>query len=373
MRATQYRRARVYTTLRSAHLERAHQGRPASILYARRRYDFDSSLASGLDLIDGGLLSLAGTLVRSRIEALEINEPLMRSALRRSAVAITVAKIMARICRRPLVITAYAIENRNPFAGTEGPWRRRLRNRTEWGLARYTARNVDRIAFGTDAAAELYGSLLARDLATATTARIPAVPAPCSCPPAAARGEDDVLFLGAFHGRKGLPELLDAWPEVVRRWPSARLTVMGSGPLESMVRDFAEKFPGVVVVVDAPRSEVHAALRRSSVVVLLSQRTATWREQVGLPVVEALAHGCSIVTTEETGLAEWLRNHGHAVLAANSTGEEVAEEVTNLLARQRQVSSVLADLPQTDGRLTAAAWLFGDDVESPGGPQPAET
>lgn len=182
-----------------------------------------------------------------------------------------------------------------------------------------------------------------------------------------------MLFLGAFHERKGLPELVAAWPEVVRRRPSARLTVMGSGPLEGMVRDLAERCPGVVVVVDAPRSEVHAALRRSSVVVLLSRRTDTWREQVGLPLVEALAHGCSVVTTTETGLAGWLSNHGHAVLPADTTDEDVAGTVVELLARHRPVASVLADLPDTDGRLAAAAWLFGDDVGSAGAPRPAET
>lgn len=367
VRATRHRRARVYTTLRSAHLERAHVGPPASILYATRRYDFDPSLTPGLDLIAGGPFSLARTIARSRIEALEINEPLMRSALLRSAVAVTVARLRARLTSRPLVVASYAIENRNPFPDTEGSGRGRLRDRIEWSLARYAARNVDRMAFGTDAAADLYESLLARDLTAATTVRLPAVPAPCSCPPAAAGGEDAVLFLGAFHERKGLPELVEAWPEVVRRRPSARLTVMGSGPLEGLVRNLADRCPGVVVVVDAPRSEVHAALRRSSVVVLLSRRTATWREQVGLPVVEALAHGCSVVTTTETGLAEWLSNHGHAVLPPDPTHEDVARTVVAQLARKRPASSVLADLPDTDGRLIASAWLFGDDVGTAAG------
>jgi glycosyltransferase involved in cell wall biosynthesis len=114
----------------------------------------------------------------------------------------------------------------------------------------------------------------------------------------------------------------------------------------------------VSVVVDPPRARVHALQREASVAVLLSQRTRTWREQVGLPVVEGLAHGCAVLATTETGLAAWLEEHGHAVVDPAADPERVADVLVGLLDARRPAATVLADLPDVDGRLAADAWLL---------------
>jgi glycosyltransferase involved in cell wall biosynthesis len=72
--------------------------------------------------------------------------------------------------------------------------------------------------------------------------------------------------------------------------------------------------PGAEIRVGVPRSEVHELLRSGAVVVMPSVRLRRWREQIGLPLVEGLAHGCRVVTTTETGLAEDLRTHPLVVL-----------------------------------------------------------
>jgi glycosyltransferase involved in cell wall biosynthesis len=54
---------------------------------------------------------------------------------------------------------------------------------------------------------------------------------------------------------------------------------------------------------------VHELLRTSAVVAMPSVRRPGWREQIGLPLVEGLTHGCRVVTTAETGLADDLRDH----------------------------------------------------------------
>ncbi|TFV52995.1 glycosyltransferase family 4 protein [Blastococcus sp. TF02A-35] len=358
MRPTLHNRARVYDSVRSAHLERAHQLAPASILYRRHRYDFDPALAEGLDLHRGGLLRTTVTLLRSRLASLEVNEPLLRPSVVRTAVLVAVARAAAGLRRRELVLTTYAIENRDPFGAVpaSGP-RARARAAVDRAAGRYVARRLDRVAFGTGAAQELYGALLADELAGAERALVPALSSPCGCPSGSGQEDGRVLFLGALTDRKGVPQLLAAWPELLARRPGARLTVVGSGPLEAEVADLAAREPGVELVVGPPRARVHELLRAASVLVLLSQRTPVWREQVGLPIVEALAHGCTVVTTDETGLAGWLADHGHEVLAPDAPPAEVAAAVAGALDRRRSPESVLADLPGTDGRLDADAWL----------------
>ena len=128
--------------------------------------------------------------------------------------------------------------------------------------------------------------------------------------------------------------MLAAWPLVHRRCPGAELMIVGVGGLASLARSFAEDRAEVDLAVDPPRAQVHRELRRAAVLVLLSRPTPTWREQVGLPVVEALAHGCAVVTTEQSGLAGWLSEHGHHVISSAATDAEVARAVITALDRR---------------------------------------
>lgn len=373
MRPARHPRVRVYRTLRSAHLERAAaeaaQGRPVSLLHRFRRYDFDASLAAGTDVQQLGPWRTAAVLLVSRVERLEVNEPLMAEAAPSALLAALAARAGARLrgARRPRVV-AYAIANLAPPRGAGG--RARIRSvLARWSGGRLLAL-TDRLAVGTPGALDLYEELLPRQLATCDHRLVPALPAPCSCPrprpdegagaETAGAGVDGrartVLFVGALERRKGAHLLLQAWPAVSAARPGSRLVLVGRGQLEAEAAHLASG-DDVDLVVDPPRARVHEALRGASVLVLLSQRTRGWREQVGLPLVEGLAHGCAVVTTQETGLAGWLQEHGHRVLPAEPSVAEVAAALVAALDERRPASSVLDQLPGTDGRLEADAWL----------------
>lgn len=352
-------RARVYETLRSAHLERAHELAPASIVYRRRRYDFDGALAAGLDLVQAGPLGTAGVLARSRVRELEVNEPLMVVSARRTALALAAVRLAGLLHRRRTLVATYAIANDDPARAPVRPGlRAALRRRLDRLAVRFVARRVDRVVFGTDAARDLYAEVLPGLTRHAQHTLVPALPAPCGCGAPTAEPSGSVLFVGAFEVRKGLPLLLAAWPVVAGRRPGAKLTLVGKGPLLPAAEAFAAARDDVALVVDPPREQVHELQRWHDVAVLLSRRTPTWREQVGLPVVEGLAHGCAVLTTTETGLAGWLAAHGHAVLAEDASAEDVADALVGLLDAARPAASVLADLPDVDGRLAADRWMF---------------
>jgi glycosyltransferase involved in cell wall biosynthesis len=114
----------------------------------------------------------------------------------------------------------------------------------------------------------------------------------------------------------------------------------------------------IEVHIDPSRDEIHRFLRQAQVLVLPSQSTPTWREQVGLPIVEGLAHGCSIVTTTETGLSDWLAEHGHAVASPQATAQDLADAICKAIASGPLGNDVTASLPGSDGRLAADVWLF---------------
>jgi glycosyltransferase involved in cell wall biosynthesis len=191
-----------------------------------------------------------------------------------------------------------------------------------------------------------------------------ALPSPCPClGSGGARNPTQVLFVASLVPRKGVAETMAAWDALRSRRPGATLRIVGRGRLEPEVTAWAATRPEVDLEVDPPRARVHEVLRQSAVVVLLSQPQGHWREQIGLPILEGLSHGCEIVTTSETGLAEWLTGHGHAVVAADTTPDVVADHLDAALHRARTRHGSLSDLPRTDARIEADRWLMTGAVD----------
>lgn len=351
---------RLYESLRTAHLERARDLAPASIVYRVTRYDFDARLADGLDLVQAGPVAAAWGIARSRVRTLEVNEPLMTSSLPATALVLGALAVRRLLTRRRVTVVSYLIGNADPFAAATAPrLRTRLRRRAERVLAAVVWRRLDRVVSGTDSARETYERLLGPVPDRTWSATVPALPT--RHPEARGGGvrPPAVVFVGAFAERKGLSVLLAAWPLVRAERPDARLALLGKGPLEADAHALAARDASVAVEVDPERTRIHDVLDDSRVLVLWSQPSPTWREQVGLPLVEGLSHGCTAVTTAETGLADWLTEHGHVVSRDDPASPEVlARAIVAGLDAGRTADSVLADLPDRDGRLVADDRLF---------------
>jgi hypothetical protein len=70
-----------------------------------------------------------------------------------------------------------------------------------------------------------------------------------------------------------------------------------------------------------------------------------------------LALGLTVVTTSETGLAEWLADNGHAVLPPNSSNVELSQVIAARLTTPLDRNVVLRSLPSSNGRIDADKWL----------------
>lgn len=360
-----HQHVRLYEQVRSAHLERAHELAPAAIVYRVKRYDFDPALTDGVELAQAGTLAAARLAMRSRITRVEVDEPLYLASLPRTAAVLAVLG-MKRLGGAPRAeVATYAIEDLDPFAARPPRVRSRVRRSIERVLAGYIWHRLDTVVYGTSEADALYSSTFRHMPRRQLT--VEALPSPCAClgddtatttADPVERDPDGVLFLGSFSPRKGFADVLEAWPAIRSRHPGARLTLVGSGELLPEAKAAAAADPSIRLIVDPPRSVVHDELRRARVLVLPSRRVGTWREQVGLPIVEGLAHGCEIVTTSETGIAEWLIDAGHVVLPSDVLSAGLADGVVDALANPRTRDDILADLPGVDGRIAAGRALF---------------
>ena len=350
--------ARLYDSVRTAHLERFARMAPATVIYRQRRYDFedDGTIASLHRL---GRWATVAHLLRTPYRAVEVSEPLMTGRWVDLALQLAALRARAALTRRPVVIGAYCIGLTDPVEKLHA--RHRIPRRLLRPVARLVlgtlVRGTDRLAFGTTASYELLARHVDPVTLAARSASFPAVAARCWCYDGADPVPGRVAFVGAFSDRKGIGRLLAAWAALP---PGHGMTlhVIGTGAQRNEVETWATGRPEVRLQVDPPRADVHAALRAAQVLVLLSQPVGYWREQVGLPLVEGLAHGCEIVTTDQTGLAGWLGEHGHTVLPWDSAPASVAAALQAASASARPPDAVLADLPEQDPRLAADRWLL---------------
>jgi len=122
-----------------------------------------------------------------------------------------------------------------------------------------------------------------------------------SFPPAPRHaGPPTAIFLANLRAHKGIFTLLDAFDEVARRLPDARLIVAGGGPEEQAVRRRVAASPaaGRIELLGAvPRTQVPATLARADV-----SCQPAHGEPFGWSAVEAMACGLPVITTDAGGL-----------------------------------------------------------------------
>ncbi len=120
----------------------------------------------------------------------------------------------------------------------------------------------------------------------------------------------ELLFVGRFVAKKGIPLLLEALALLLQRGRRLRLTLVGSGPMEAELRQQSEQlelqahleWAGVL-----ERREVGGRLRKADVFCLPSIEQ-TDRNQEGIPnvLVEAMAVGVPVVGSQTGGIGELL-------------------------------------------------------------------
>ncbi len=335
---------RVIPELRAAHLAR-HVWDPTEIvLYRHTNPDLREAMPDYCRQVT--LWSVARTLRHLRPTVVELPEPLWLRALPLTAVAGAAARIVPGA--RPLVVS-YCIENSE--LSTLMSYRgRSLRWALTKPLAAMVALLFDRLAYGTPDAQRTYAALTRGARPRTRLFLELAAPAARS----ASGSASDALFVGRLEHRKGIHELLAAWEAIEARC-HASITVIGDGPERAAVQEWAERNPTRRTYRrHVPHIELPEIYANHRVLAAPSVRDGRWREQVGLPIKEALQHGLTVVTTRETGLAAWLDDQGHVVIEYVS---QLAEAMLSALQAPLDPQVVRRALPVVDGRRVAHDWL----------------
>jgi len=160
-----------------------------------------------------------------------------------------------------------------------------------------------------------------------------------------------LAFVGrADDSRKNVPLLLEAFAELRRSRPEARLRLVGRPPLGPLP-------PGVEATGEV--SDVGVELRRAAIFVLPSRQ-----EGFGIVAAEAMACGLPVVTTPSGGPEDLVRSSGAGQVVSSFTADELAAALTGLLddaarlqqMRHRGVAYVRREhSPRLFGELLSAA------------------
>jgi UDP-glucose:(heptosyl)LPS alpha-1,3-glucosyltransferase len=158
-----------------------------------------------------------------------------------------------------------------------------------------------------------------------------------------------LLFVGHAFERKGLAEAIASLPHVEE---SAHLVVLGNGD-PSVFRRQAERLGLERRVHFVGASEQPERFYRDSDLLVLPTRHEPW----GIPLIEAMAAGLPVVSTEIAGAADTVRRAGAGVILADTSPGVLGEAISALLldpARRRTMAE----------RGRVAAGRFGPDAEA---------
>ena len=142
--------------------------------------------------------------------------------------------------------------------------------------------------------------------------------------------QPEVLFAGALERHKALDVLLDAWVDVVREIPGARLTIAGTGSLADVLQRRVERdgLAGCVAFLGSvPRGELRILLDRSSCLVLPSRS-----EGLGRVVLEAMARARPVVASRVGGVVELVEDGRTGYLVGPDDAPDFARAIIDVLS-----------------------------------------
>ncbi len=139
-------------------------------------------------------------------------------------------------------------------------------------------------------------------------------------------------FVGSGFGRKGLDRLLAAMPEIVQRESAARLLVVGGHSRQSIYAAQARNL-GVADRVRflGARADPERLYPACDLFVL-----PTWYDSFAFSILEAMACGVPVITTELAGASELVDSGSHGqVLPGEAGPEAIASAVVAWLVEER--------------------------------------
>jgi glycosyltransferase involved in cell wall biosynthesis len=146
-----------------------------------------------------------------------------------------------------------------------------------------------------------------------------------------------ILYLGRLNYYKGLPYLIEAYRQIRQKMPDTALVIAGSGPEEKKLKELSRGL-GIIFTGRVPDKEMAEYYSLAEVYVLPSVYEA---EGFGISLLEAMACGVPVVTTNLSGMP-YVVNFGKAgLLCEPRDSKELAQKILILMENKGERATVL--------------------------------
>lgn len=137
-----------------------------------------------------------------------------------------------------------------------------------------------------------------------------------------------ITVVASLTPNKGHRVLLDAFAQIVKKYPLTKLLVVGDGPLMSELRASASRL-GIAsrVIFTGQRRDVASLLQLSDVFTLPS----ITREGLGIALIEAMAMKLPVIGTKVGGIPEVIEHNANGLLVTPGDSHELAAAIDTLL------------------------------------------
>jgi colanic acid/amylovoran biosynthesis glycosyltransferase len=160
--------------------------------------------------------------------------------------------------------------------------------------------------------------------------------------------------------KKGADTLIESFAQLDQNKIPATLTIAGTGPCESRLRDLAKKSPPINWLGDVDNSKIPALLAQSDVFALPC-RTDSSGDKDGIPVVlmEAMACGVPVVSGDLPSIRELIDNQKTGILIPGGDATALTEALTKLAADP----SIRHNLAQAGRQKVASEFSLAANVD----------
>jgi PEP-CTERM/exosortase A-associated glycosyltransferase len=143
-------------------------------------------------------------------------------------------------------------------------------------------------------------------------------------------------YVGSFSHYEGLPFLVEAAPELLRRLPGAKILLVGAGRDEPALRDAARRAgPGVILTGRVPQEDVRDLYTVVDVLVLPRRRMRLTDLVTPLKPLEAMAAGTPVLASDIGGHAELISDGETGLLFKAESQESLVEQAIRLVGDPR--------------------------------------